>query len=115
MERYRVEVGRNHGVKPGNLVGAIANEAGVDAQHIGRIDLHDEFSLLDLPEGMPKPIFKHLKSVWVCGQKLAISKADGAPPPAKDNASAPPRKPRPNKPRKKPAGGKRVKKRVKKG
>ena len=114
MERYRVEVGRNHGVKPGNLVGAIANEAGVDAQHIGRIDLHDDFSLLDLPEGMPKPIFKHLKGVWVCGQKLAISKADGAPPAVKDEADKPPRKPRPNKPRKKPASGKRLKKRAKK-
>lgn len=111
MERYRVEVGHNHGIKPGNLVGAISNEAGVDAKLIGRIDLFDDYSLLDLPEGMPKPIFKHLKTVWVCGQKLAISKDTGAAP--ADTEQTPPSKPRPGKPRKKPAGGKRKKPRAK--
>src|SRR6185369_2086009 len=42
METYRIEVGRNHGVKPGNIVGAIANEAGVNSSVIGRIELFDE-------------------------------------------------------------------------
>ena len=73
MERYRVEVGYDHGVKPGNIVGAIANEAGVDGEHIGRINIQDDFSLIDLPEGMPKDIFNDLKNVRVAGQKLNIS------------------------------------------
>jgi ATP-dependent RNA helicase DeaD len=77
MERFRVEVGHGHGVKPGNLVGAIANEAGLDSQNIGRIELFDSFSVVDLPEGMPKDLFKHLKGVWVCGQKLALSRFEG--------------------------------------
>lgn len=77
MERFRVEVGHAHGVKPGNLVGAIANEAGLDSQNIGRIELFDSFSVVDLPEGMPKDLFKHLKSVWVCGQKLGLSRFEG--------------------------------------
>lgn len=76
-ERYRVEVGQDHGVKPGNLVGAIANEAGMDAQNIGRIELFDTFSVIDLPEGLPKDLFKHLKGVWVCGQKLGLSRFEG--------------------------------------
>ncbi len=76
MERYRVEVGRNHQVKPGNIVGAIANEAGLDAQYIGHIDIQDDFSLVDLPEGMPDDIFKHLRNAWVCGQRLNISRHD---------------------------------------
>ncbi|MCP3951947.1 MAG: ATP-dependent helicase, partial [Desulfobacterales bacterium] len=76
MERFRVEVGREHGVKPGNIVGAIANEAGVDGEHIGRINIQDDFSLLDLPEGMPKDIFNDLKNVRVAGQKLAISRLE---------------------------------------
>ncbi len=78
MERFRVEVGREHGVKPGNIVGAIANEAGMDGEHIGRINIQDDFSLVDLPEGMPKDIFNDLKNVRVAGQKLGISRLEQA-------------------------------------
>ena len=73
MTRYRIEVGHNHKVKPGNIVGAIANEAGIDSQHIGRINIHDDYSLIDLPEGMPRAIFNDLKKVWVSGRQLKIS------------------------------------------
>ena len=74
MERYRIEVGHRHGVKPANIVGAIANEAELDAEYIGRIDIQEDHSLVDLPEGMPKEVFKHLKSVWVSGERLKISR-----------------------------------------
>ena len=76
MERFRIEVGADHDVKPANIVGAIANEAGIDAQFIGRIDIQPDHSLLDLPEGMPKAIFKDLKKVWVCGRQLKISRLE---------------------------------------
>ena len=76
MERFRIEVGHRHDVKPGNIVGAIANEAGLDAQHIGHIDIHTEFSLIDLPLGMPKDVFQDLRKVWVCGQRLNISQLE---------------------------------------
>lgn len=75
MQRYRIEVGKKHDVKPGNIVGAIANEAGIDSQFIGRIDIFDDYSFIDLPEGMPKELFVELKKVWVAGQQLKISKA----------------------------------------
>ena len=74
MERFRIEVGHNHNVMPGNIVGAIANEAGIESQYIGRINIHDDYSLVDLPEGMPKEIFNELKKVWVVGQQLKISR-----------------------------------------
>ena len=74
MERYRIEVGHNHDVKPANIVGAIANEADIDAKYIGQIDIYDDHSHVDLPEGMPKELFKMLKKVWVSGQQLKISK-----------------------------------------
>ena len=74
MDRYRIEVGHNHDVLPGNIVGAIANEAGMDSQYIGRINIYDDHSLVDLPEGMPKEVFNLLKNVWVSGQKLKISR-----------------------------------------
>jgi ATP-dependent RNA helicase DeaD len=75
--RYRIEVGREHGVQPGNIVGAIANEAGIDAVHIGRIEIFDDHSIVGLPAGMPKDVFHRLRKVWVCGQQLAISVDSG--------------------------------------
>ena len=73
MQLYRVEVGKQHDLKPANLVGAIANEAGLDAKHIGRIDIFEDHSLVVLPEGMPKEILRHMKKVWVAGQTLRMS------------------------------------------
>jgi len=73
MQTYRVAVGSEHQVKPGNIVGAIANEAGIDSKFIGRIEIFDTYSLVDLPEGMPKEVLQHLKKVWVAGQELRIS------------------------------------------
>jgi ATP-dependent RNA helicase DeaD len=74
---YRIEVGHEHGVKPGNIVGAIANEGGVEAKFIGRVSIRDEYSLIDLPDGMPPETFTHLKKVWVAQQQLKISEWDG--------------------------------------
>ncbi len=73
MQRYRIEVGHNDKVKPGNIVGAIANEAGLDSKDIGRIQIFESYSTVDLPEGMPKDIFMDLKKTWVCQKKLNIS------------------------------------------
>ncbi|HEX2082951.1 MAG TPA: DEAD/DEAH box helicase, partial [Xanthomonadaceae bacterium] len=56
METFRIEVGHQHGVQPGNIVGAIANEAELDSRYIGRIDIRDDHSLVDLPEGMPREV-----------------------------------------------------------
>ncbi len=79
MGTYRIEVGHAHGVKPGNIVGAIANEAGIESKFIGRIEIYDEHSTLDLPVDMPPDLIDHLKTVWVAGQQLNITR-DGEPP-----------------------------------
>jgi len=73
MQRYRIEVGHDHQVKPGNIVGAIANEADIESKYIGRICIYDDFSTVDLPEGMPKELLYTLKKVWVSGQQLKIA------------------------------------------
>ena len=73
MQRYRIEVGKDHGAKPGNIVGAIANEAGLNGKEIGQIDMHGEFSIVDLPKGMPDEVFNGLKATRVAGQKLNIA------------------------------------------
>ncbi|WP_312111049.1 DEAD/DEAH box helicase [Stenotrophomonas indicatrix] len=72
METSRLSVGPQHGVKPANIVGAIANEAGLESRFIGRIDIHDDFSLLDLPAQMPSDVLTHLQKVWVSGQQLQM-------------------------------------------
>jgi ATP-dependent RNA helicase DeaD len=90
---YRIEVGHEHGVKPGNIVGAIANESGLDSRYIGRLSIRGDYSLIDLPEGMPAEIFEHLKKVWVMQQQLRIHEWDGKEGP-EDAATPPPaRKP----------------------
>lgn len=74
MERFRLEVGRNHAVKARNIVGAIANEAGLESQYIGPIEINDDYSLVDLPVGMPREVFRDLKKTWVCGCRLRLSR-----------------------------------------
>jgi len=74
MEVYRIEVGHDHGVKPGNIVGAIANETGLDGEHIARIKIEDSYSTVELPAGIPNELFQELKKVRVAGQQLNISR-----------------------------------------
>ncbi len=78
METFRIEVGHSHGVKPGNIVGAIANETGIDGDHIARIRIEDNYSTVELPAGMPKELLEELKRIRVAGQPLNISKMDGS-------------------------------------
>lgn len=79
METFRIEVGHNHGVKPGNIVGAIANETGIDGDHIARIRIEDDYSTVELPAGMPKELIEELKKIRVVGQQLNISRFEDSP------------------------------------
>ena len=74
MERFRVAVGHRDRVKPGNLVGAIANETGLKGRMIGRIQIFESYSLIDLPKGMPENIFKDLRNLKVMNRELQISR-----------------------------------------
>ena len=95
-ETFRVEIGHQHGVKPGNLVGAIANEADLDSKYIGRISIRDDHSLIDLPEGMPKELLHHLQKTRVAGLPMRIHREGSKPPksPPGRGGKAKPRKPR---------------------
>ena len=102
MERFRVEVGHSHGVKPENLVGAIANEAGLDSEFIGRIQIDDKHSFVELPAGMPKFLLKDLKRVWVCNHQLNITRMSQQGNDTQDDSasgSSNVRAPKPRKPR----------------
>jgi ATP-dependent RNA helicase DeaD len=102
MLTYRLEVGKNDSVEPSNIVGAIANEADISSQYIGQIILHDEYSTVDLPDGMPDDIFKTLKKARVRSKALNISIDKGG-----DNAAPSNRSPRPKKGPKKVKSGDR--------
>jgi len=72
MERFRIDVGHVNDIKPGNIVGAIANEADLDSQYIGHIKIHDEYSTVDLPKGMPKATLELLRKARVAGRPMNL-------------------------------------------
>lgn len=72
QDLYRIDVGRIHGVKPGNIVGAIANESGLQGRQITGLKIHDDHSLVCLPKGMAKEVVLGLTKAWVCGRQLKL-------------------------------------------
>jgi ATP-dependent RNA helicase DeaD len=76
MERYRINVGHVNDIKPGNIVGAIANEADLDSQYIGHIKIHDDYSTVDLPKGMPKETLEILSKTRVAGRPMNLRRMD---------------------------------------
>ncbi|MFL0806939.1 MAG: DEAD/DEAH box helicase [Oceanobacter sp.] len=77
MERFLVGIGYDHGLKPGNLVGAIANEADLESSFIGHIEIGDHYAVIDLPAGMPEDVMQTLRKTRVCGQSLGLRKYTG--------------------------------------
>jgi ATP-dependent RNA helicase DeaD len=75
LERFVIHVGRNHGVSPKHIVGAIANEAELDSKYIGNIKLYDEVTTVDLPADMPNEILQVLRRARICGKPMNIEPA----------------------------------------
>lgn len=75
-QTYRLEVGKEHGARPGDIVGAIANEISLDSSYIGAINLHDKHSFVQLPKGIPADLFKQLQGVRVRRQPLSITTSE---------------------------------------
>jgi len=93
-ETYRIEVGYVHGVKPGNIVGAIANVAGLEGRQIGHVDIREDHTYVGLPAGMPEAVLRELQKTRVAGQLLRMATVTEVPPkplrkPPKRGAGAP--------------------------
>jgi ATP-dependent RNA helicase DeaD len=86
MQRYRIEVGHTHGAKPGNIVGAIANEANISSKNIGAIEIYDNFSTVDLPKGLAKETQEVLQKTRVAGRPLSLREWSDTPPKARARA-----------------------------
>lgn len=69
---YRIAVGRNHGVKPGQIIGALANEGGIPGAEINGLKIYEEHATVFLPDGLPKNVVENLKKAWVCGRQLLL-------------------------------------------
>lgn len=76
MEQYRIEIGRDDGLLPKNLVGAIANTAGIEGRSIGKIKIESKFSLVDLPKDMPKNILQTLQRLKLSGKQMNLRKVN---------------------------------------
>lgn len=77
LETFRLEVGHSHQVKPGDIVGAIANEADIESSFIGHIKIRESHTYVDLPKGMPDDLLQHMKKVRVRGQQIQLTRHDG--------------------------------------
>ncbi len=75
MVRLFMDVGRKDKIKPNDVVGAIAGEAGISGKLIGHIDIYDEFTFVDVPKGISKDIITALKNKKIKGKKVSIEKA----------------------------------------
>ena len=85
---YRIAVGHAHEATPREIVGAIANESGIGSSHIGRIELREDYSLVELPENLPRALLSVLAKTRVRQTPLAIRVATD------DDMAKPPRAPR---------------------
>ncbi len=74
MVRYRIELGRRDGVRPSAIVASISKTSGLAGKYIGRIEIHEKCSTVDLPAGMPAKTFDDLKRARIYKQPLRLSK-----------------------------------------
>jgi ATP-dependent RNA helicase DeaD len=80
---YRLAVGRSHGIKVGNIVGAIATVGGIQGSDINGVDIQRDETFVRLPEGIAPETLEKIGQVKIRGQLLAIRLADGGPAPKK--------------------------------
>ena len=73
MTRYILSVGYRDGVKPGNIVGAIANEADIESRYIGHIEIYEDYATVDLPAEMKQDSVDKLEKTRICGQRAEVS------------------------------------------
>jgi ATP-dependent RNA helicase DeaD len=70
LTRLYLSVGRKAGVRPGDLVGAIANEAGIDSREIGAIEITDRFSLVEVPDAAADQVIHALRATTIRGKRV---------------------------------------------
>ncbi len=76
-QRYQLAVGRQHKAESEQILTAVVEVTGLFPEDVGTLTVHDGYSTIDLPDGMPRAIFRDLQKSWVCGQQLKIKQMGG--------------------------------------
>ncbi len=79
LATYRIEVGKRHKVEPRQIVGAIANEGGLDRADFGHIDIRGDHSYVELPADLSAETFRALERTRISGKLIGLS-PEGPPP-----------------------------------
>lgn len=79
MAQYRIAVGKRNNVKPGSIMGALANEAGLRGGDIGRISIRFDHSIVELPADLPADQIASMKGIRVGGEEIDIRPDSGPP------------------------------------
>jgi ATP-dependent RNA helicase DeaD len=72
VTKIYIGIGRNFGIRPADLVGAIAGEAKIDSRDIGHIDIADKFSLVEVPGSAVDGIIAALRKATIRGKKVMV-------------------------------------------
>ncbi|MBT7310117.1 DEAD/DEAH box helicase [bacterium] len=91
---YKVKVGSDDGVEVRNILGAIANETGMNRDQVGQIRIHPKYSTVELPQDLPKDIYDHLQTTMVARKPLKLKLAEGEEASGSRRNQRPYRKPR---------------------
>ena len=81
---YTIAVGKRHKVEPRQIVGAIANEGGLDRGDFGLIDIRADYSIVELPASIPSDAWKALKKTRISGRLISLTPGTAAPPAARE-------------------------------
>lgn len=84
MATYRINVGKKNKVAPGAIVGALANEGGLNREDFGYIDIRSDYSLVELPADLPSEVFDALRSTRIGGVRISLRREEGAAAPGRD-------------------------------
>jgi ATP-dependent RNA helicase DeaD len=79
LARYQLGVGNEHQVRPAQIVGALANELGIDREYIGRIEIRDRYTLIELPADLTDDLLEQMQQVRVAGQRLRVRRWEERP------------------------------------
>lgn len=85
MQLYRLAVGKRQHVRPGAIVGALANEGGLSNKDFGRINIFVDHTLVELPKNMDPSVIDRLSDTRISGQLIHIEKDNGRPPRRNDD------------------------------
>ena len=94
MGTYRIEVGKRHKVEPRQIVGALANEGGLNRNDFGAIKILPDHSIVELPANLGSDVFGRLEGTRISGKLIELRADSSGSARREERSDRPPRKPR---------------------